>query len=251
MLQDERAGADGALSLFQVAEVVHHFGGDDPHARRLRQYVEEPDVGLFQEELHGQAVHDLDPLDRGQEIAERIPRFCPEAVKGRLDILGHELASIEGRFVVPFHPRAQMEDVGRLVRRVPAFGEVGLHREGAWSHLRPHLVPHQRTVDEAQRRIRLEDVREMVIEVGRVKAAHTEDAAAPGLTSFPTPERRGARQGPGGQHDASSEASFEQRATIHPLGMWGTCLRYVHRYPSFSSRLARQRSTASPTGYLA
>src|SRR5439155_3270457 len=53
-LQHEGTGADGALRLLQVAEVVHHFWGDDPHARRLRQHVEEPDIGLTQEELHGQ-----------------------------------------------------------------------------------------------------------------------------------------------------------------------------------------------------
>ena len=152
---------------------------------------------------------------------------------------------------MPFHPRAQMEDVGRLVRHVPACGEVRLHREGARSHLGTHLVPHQRTVDEAQRRIRFEVAREMVIEVGWVKAAHMEDAATLRLTGFPTPERRGARQGPGGHHDASSEASFEQLATVHPLNMWGMCLRYVHRYPSFLRRLARQCSTVSSTGYLA
>jgi hypothetical protein len=91
----------------------------------------------------------------------------------------------------------------------------------------------------------------MVIEVGWVKAAHPENAAALGLTGFPTPERRRVRQGPCGHHDASSETSLEQRATVHPLELWGTCLRYVHRYLSFVSRLARQRSTVSSTEYLA
>ena len=170
----------------------------------LGERVKQPDEGLFQEELDGIAIHDLDPVHRLQEVAGRIPLDRQEAVKGKLDVLGHELAAVEGRFVVPFHPLAEVEKVGRLIRRVPAFGEVGLHREGAWWHCWTQAMPQQRTVDEAQRRMRPEATAwEMGIEVGWVKTAHTEDAAALGLAVFRPPEPRGQRQRPGRQRDTS------------------------------------------------
>jgi hypothetical protein len=131
VLQDEGARANGALGFFQVPIFLYHFGGDDHHARHLGERVEQPNEGLFQDELDRITIHDLDPIHRLQEIAVRIPMGCQAAVKGELHVLCHELAAVEGRFVVPFYPLAQVENVGRLIRCVPAFGEVGLHREGA------------------------------------------------------------------------------------------------------------------------
>ena len=49
-LQEERAGTDGTLGFLQVAELLHDFAGDDPHRLRRGQHVEQPDVGLFEDE---------------------------------------------------------------------------------------------------------------------------------------------------------------------------------------------------------
>ena len=68
-------------------------------------------------------------------IAVRIPFFRQEAVIGEFDIVGHQLAPVQGRFVVPFDPLAQVEDIGRVVQLLPAFGQIGLDDEAARRHV--------------------------------------------------------------------------------------------------------------------
>ena len=82
--------------------------------------------GSLQEELHRIAIHHLDAVHGLQELALRIPWFGQEALKGKFHILGHQLAAVDRRFIVPVHPLAQMKDIGGVVRRFPAFGQVGL-----------------------------------------------------------------------------------------------------------------------------
>jgi hypothetical protein len=95
--------------------LLHQFRGDDPHALRIRQHADQPDIGLFEEELHGIAVHHLNPVHGVQQIAIRIACFRQEAIVGELDILGHQLAAIEGGLVMPFDALAQVEDIGGIV----------------------------------------------------------------------------------------------------------------------------------------
>ena len=119
-LQDERAGADGGLRLLQVAELLYHLRGDDPSAPGVRQRIDQPDVGLLQQKLHGIAVHHLDPVYKVQDITVRIPPLSQEAVIGKFDILGHQLAAVDGRLVVPFNPMAEVEHIRRIVQLLPA-----------------------------------------------------------------------------------------------------------------------------------
>jgi hypothetical protein len=233
VLQHEGACTNGALGFPQVAELLHHFGGDDHHIRHVGERVEQPDEGLVQEELDGIAIHHLDPVHRLQEITGRIALDRQEAVKRKLHVLGYEFAAVEGRFVVPLHPLAQVEKVGRLIGSLPAFGKMGLHREGAWWHCGTEAMPHQRTVDETQRRCRPEGPAwEMGVEVGWVKTAHTEGATALGLAVFRPPERRGQRQRPGRQRDTSRESRFEHCAAVYALDHMRIRLHRFHRYPS-------------------
>ena len=51
-----------ALSTFSTSQLLHHFGGDDPHATRAGQAVRQPYERLFQDELYGIAIDHLDPL---------------------------------------------------------------------------------------------------------------------------------------------------------------------------------------------
>src|SRR5215510_2314560 len=120
---------------------------------------------------------------------------------------------------MPFDPLAQVEDVGGVVWRFPAFGQIGLHGEDAWPHLWADLVPHELTVDEAQRSVRLEANRLMRIEVHRIIPAHAQDATALGLSYFGTPEQRRVMQWPGRERNAGRQASLEQITATHFLNM--------------------------------
>src|SRR5262249_58929383 len=102
-----------------------------------------------------------------------------------------------------------MEDVGGIIQRFPAFGQIRLDYKSARPHLRADLMPYELVVDKAQRGIRLEVEGEMRVKVGRIIAAHAQDTAALGLSRFGAPERRGTIEGPRGQRDTSSEASPE------------------------------------------
>jgi hypothetical protein len=95
-LQDEGAGANGGLGFLQVAELLHHLWGDDPCASWVRQRIDESDVGLFEQELHGIAVRHFDPVYGPHHIAVRICLFCQEAIVGEFDIPGHQLSAVEG-----------------------------------------------------------------------------------------------------------------------------------------------------------
>ena len=217
-LQDEGTSPDDALRFLQVAELLHHFWGNDPGAVRVCQHVDQPDEGLFQDELHRIAVHDLNAVDRLQRKTQWICRFRPEAVIGELHIVGHQFTAIEGWFVVPFDALAQMEDVGRVVWLLPPFGQMGLHREGARRHVRTDFIPHQRAVDEAQGGIGLEVEGEMVVEVRGIIATHAQDAAAPGLSGLRAPECRGAIAG--ARQTASRQPvmpALQESTTAHSL----------------------------------
>jgi hypothetical protein len=187
-LQEEGTSADGRLHFLQVAELLHHFRGDDPHARRVRQHTDEPNVGLFEEELHRIAVHHLDAVHGVQQIAVPIRFFRQEALIGEFHVVGHQLAAVDGGLVVPFDPLAQMEDIGSVVQLFPAFGQIGLDDEGARRDLGADFMPYELAVDEAQGALRKVSCRDMGIEVRGVEPPHAQDAAALGGRSFSTPE---------------------------------------------------------------
>jgi hypothetical protein len=122
---------------------------------------------------------------------------------------------------------------------------MGLDDKGARLHPRAELMPDKRTVDEAQRRIRLEVQRQMMVEVGRVISSRAQDASALGLPRFRSPERPGTRQRPGRQRDPRREASLEQISATHTLDDTGVSLRCFHTSPSFLTRTggaAQQRA---------
>src|SRR5262249_25719841 len=167
------------------------------------------------------AVHHLDSVDGLEHKMQGIPWFHQEAIIGELDILGHQLAAVDRRFVVPFDAFAESEDIGGVVERFPALGQIGLDRKGPRPNLRADLMPYELIVDEAQRVIRLEVEGEMRVKVGRIIATHAQDATAFRLPRFGAPERWGAREGPGRECDASGEAGLEQITTAHTLSPAG------------------------------
>src|SRR5262249_48086184 len=111
--------------------------------------------------------------------------------------------------VVPFHAVTQMEDIGRVIQRLPALSQVGFNGEGARLYPCADLMPQEPAIDEAQGGIRLEVDHEVMVKVGRLIPAHAQDAAAPGLSQSRPPERGGTRGGPGRERDAGGEASPE------------------------------------------
>ena len=110
---------------------------------------------------------------------------------------------------MPFDAPAQVEDVGEVIRFLPALSQMRLYGECARRNLWTDLIPQQRTVDKTQGGIGLGVGGEMVIEVHRVIAAHAQDAAALGLARFGAPERRGTRQGQGQYREAGCEALLQ------------------------------------------
>ena len=101
-----------------------------------------------------------------------------------------------------------MEDIGGVVQRFPAFGQVGLDDEGARGHIAADFMPHQFAVDKAHGALRKASEREMVIKVRRVKPAHAQDPAAPGRPRLCPPQYGRATQGQGGQRRASGQAGL-------------------------------------------
>ena len=164
-LQQEGPGADGALDFLQVAVLLHYFGGDDPHAHGVGEDVEQPDERLFEEELHRVAVHHLHTLQGLQQLPLRITFLRQKAVEGKFHIRGHQLAAVDWWLIMPADAFSQMKEIGRVVRRFPAFGEIRLDDEGAWLHVCADFMPQELTVDEAQRGIGLEVARELRIKV--------------------------------------------------------------------------------------
>src|SRR5262245_4788313 len=49
-LEEEGSSANSALRLFQITELLYHFWGDEPHAPRVCQGTDQPDIGFFEEE---------------------------------------------------------------------------------------------------------------------------------------------------------------------------------------------------------
>ena len=139
-LQQEGTSANGALGLLQVPVLLYHFRSDNPHTPWVGQYIEQPDIGLFQAKLHCITVHRRHPVHHGLEhIAVWILLCRQEAAEGELHILRHQLPTVERWLVVPFDALAQMEDIGRVIQCLPAFGQVRLYREGAWRNPAPTL----------------------------------------------------------------------------------------------------------------
>ena len=93
-------------------------------------------------------------------------------------------------------------------------------------------MAHELAIDEAQRGVRLETGREMVVKVRGIIAAHAEDAPALGWPRVRTPEHRGRMEGPGRQRDPRRETSLEQLPTTHTPDDAGMSLRCVHQSPS-------------------
>src|SRR5262245_27381176 len=129
-----------------------------------------------------------------------------------------------------------MEDHRRVVRLLPAFGQIGLNDEGARRHSRTDLMAHKPTVSEAQRRIRLEVGGEMMVKVDGVIPPDTENAPALGLPRFRGPESLGTTQRPRRQGDPRCKTSLEQSPTMHTLDDTGTGLWCFHTSPSFLRR---------------
>jgi len=61
-----------------------------------------------------------------------------------------------------------MKDIGRIVRRLPALGQVGREEKRALPHLGPDRIPHEPAVDEAQRHVRLNACWLMRVNVHRI-----------------------------------------------------------------------------------
>src|SRR5947199_293772 len=120
---------------------------------------------------------------------------------------------------MPFDTLAQIEDVGRIIRYFPTFGEIGLDTEGARQYVPADFMPQKLTVHEAQRRMCLETTRQMGVEVRRIIAARVQDTSALRRSRFSTPDRGRAIQGPGGQRDTSSQAGMQQMTTAHLLSI--------------------------------
>src|SRR6266852_3102011 len=131
--------------------------------------------------------------------------------------------------MVPVDSLPQMEDIGRVVQRLPPLGQIRLDDEGARLDPCTDLIPHELAVNEAQCPNRLEVGAEVVIEVDGVIAAHAEDAPALGWPRFCPPERLRAIQRPGRQRGAGSEAGFQHLATADPCGMSETYMLCRHR----------------------
>src|SRR5438309_4568001 len=109
-----------------------------------------------------------------------------------------------------------MEEIGRVIRRFPTFGDIGLKEKGARRHPSPDPIPHELTVDKAQGGMGPGMEREMRVKARHIPASDTEYTAALRLPCFRSRECRGMRQRPRGQCHARGEARFEQRATGHP-----------------------------------
>src|SRR2546425_203980 len=135
----------------------------------------------------------LVPIHGIEHEAERIGLFREETIVRELDVLGRQLAAVEGRLVVPADSVPQVEDDGRVVRLLPALGQIRFERERARRHSGADLVAHELVVDEAQRGVRLEVQGLVGVEVGRIVAADAEDAAAPGLLRADRPRRQQGR----------------------------------------------------------
>jgi hypothetical protein len=197
------------MAVSGFTKVLHQLRGDNPRTPRVRQCLHEPDKWLFEEELYRIAVHRFDPVHGLQQKTVGIARFRQEAGISELDIFSHQLAAVEGGLVVPFDAFAQMEDVGRVVWRFPAFGQIGLYGEGAWLHVGTDFMPHQTTADEAQYGIRIVIDREMGIKVREIPSTQTQGPAPLGRSHFRTPERGRRRERPGRQRHASRQAGLE------------------------------------------
>ena len=66
-----------------------------------------------------------------------------------------------------------MEDIGRVVRLFPAFGQIRLDDEGPRLHVGADFMSHQAAVYEAQDVIRIVIDREMRIKVRQVSSTYT------------------------------------------------------------------------------
>src|SRR5262245_14579695 len=130
-----------------------------------------------------------------------------------------------------------MEDHRRVVRLLPAFGQIGLNDEGARRHPRTDLMAHKPTVSEAQRRIRLKVDGEMVVKVDRIIPAHAQDAPALGLPRFRPPEHVGTMQRPSRQRGASGETRFQQVAPAHAWDIAEMSTSWFHKSPSCMARV--------------
>jgi hypothetical protein len=212
--------------------LLNHFGGDDPHARGVGQHTDKPDVGLFEEELHGIAVHHLDAIHGVQQIAIRTAFFRQEALIGEFHILGHELAAVDRGFIVPFDALAQVEDIGGVIELFPTFSQVGLDDEGARRNVRPDFMPYQFAVDEADGAIRSASGREMVIKVRGIRPAHAQDATPLGLFWFAAPEQSWPSQRPQGKRGARDKASGQQLTAGQMRGNASDGIRYPQGDPS-------------------
>ena len=110
---------------------------------------------------------------------------------------------------MPFDSFTQMEDIGRVVQRFPAFGQMGLHDERARLNPWAEFVPQERTVHEAQGGVRLGVDGEMRVKVGGIIAPDAQGTAALGRPGFCPPQCRGTMQRPGRQRGTSGQAGFE------------------------------------------
>jgi hypothetical protein len=66
---------------------------------RVGQHVEEPDVGLLQRDLHGVAVGRLDLVHRREHVGIGVALDGAEALDGVDDVLGGQLAAVDGGLV--------------------------------------------------------------------------------------------------------------------------------------------------------
>jgi len=94
-------------------------------------YSWEPRERLRERDLDRIPVDGLDLLHHLEHGLVAVAFDREEPLVGVLHVVGRQLAPIDRRLVVPAHALAQLEDVGRVVRLGPGFGQVRLDRERA------------------------------------------------------------------------------------------------------------------------
>ena len=176
----EHPGArhDRRLRFFEISELLHRLVRDDGHGHRCGEDVEKPGEGLLQHELHRVPIDHLHTLHRLQHVGHRIALHREKPLYAVPHIVGRELAPVDGRSWMPAHTPAQLEDIRRVVRLAPRFGEVAFDRKCRGRDARPCLMLDQPAVRECDWNLDAIGGLEHRVEHRRVPPADGQGAAA-------------------------------------------------------------------------
>jgi hypothetical protein len=177
-VEHPRPGPDDGLGLLEVAEPLDRLARHDRHRHRVREHLNEPGVRLLQHDPDSERVRRLDAVDRAEHVGTRVALHGEKALDRVLDVPRRELAPVHRRLRMPPHAAAQVEDVRRLIRLRPRFGEVALDRKCPRHDRRPRLVTDETAVREAQRNLDTIRGGQHRIEHRRIPAAYRQCAAA-------------------------------------------------------------------------